>query len=120
MKVFLTIYTAPLPNTPRSHTTNWNAASLQTTHVLGKGPWFACQLCVWTKAYFESRLLPQNRYGTWNKSRLEDEDLAGELHLHLQSLGKYVRALDIVHYLDRPEVQKRYGLKKTISLATAR
>ena len=43
-----------------------------------------------------------------------------DLHLHLQSIGKYVRAMDVVHFLDRLEVQKKYGLKKTISLRTAR
>ncbi|KAG1853648.1 hypothetical protein F4604DRAFT_1933049 [Suillus subluteus] len=36
-----------------------------------------------------------------------------------QSIGKYVRAQDIVDYLKRPEIQARHGLKKTVSLATA-
>jgi hypothetical protein len=32
---------------------------------------------------------------------------------------KWVRALDIVHFLDTPDIKERYSLKKTISLATA-
>ncbi|OAX30645.1 hypothetical protein K503DRAFT_751027, partial [Rhizopogon vinicolor AM-OR11-026] len=60
-----------------------------------------------------------NIYGTWNSSILEEEDFAQELLLHLQGIGKYVRAMDIVEYLDREEVKSRLKLTKTISLATA-
>ncbi|KAG2357184.1 hypothetical protein BDR07DRAFT_1218534, partial [Suillus spraguei] len=42
-----------------------------------------------------------------------------DIKLHLQSIGKYVRAQDIVDYLKRPEIQAHHGLKKTVSLATA-
>ncbi|KAJ7204030.1 hypothetical protein B0H12DRAFT_1161324 [Mycena haematopus] len=60
-------------------------------------------------------------YGSWNRERsiLEDADVSNEIAIHLQSIGKYVKALDIVHYLDRPEVRRRLGLKKGIHLATA-
>ncbi|KAF8478293.1 hypothetical protein JB92DRAFT_3134072 [Gautieria morchelliformis] len=55
------------------------------------------------------------------KSRIEDEDLAQEIHLHLQSLNKkYLKAVDIVWYLAKPEVKERLGLKKTPSECTAR
>lgn len=39
--------------------------------------------------------------------------------MHLQSIGKYVTANHIVCYLNEPDVQKRWKIKKTISLATA-
>src|SRR5882672_8601473 len=51
---------------------------------------------------------------------IQDEDLAEEIHIHLQSLGKkYLRSLDIVEYLDKPEVKVRLRLKKTSSECTA-
>jgi hypothetical protein len=34
--------------------------------------------------------LPQNVYGTWKTSMLEDEDFAQAIHLHLQSLGPWI------------------------------
>jgi hypothetical protein len=39
--------------------------------------------------------------------------------MHLQSIGKYVTANHIVRYLNEPDVQKRWKIKKMISLATA-
>ena len=50
---------------------------------------------------------------------LEDEDFVNDLLLHLQEIGKYVSAMDIVHYLDKPKVKTWFNLKKTVSLATA-
>jgi hypothetical protein len=121
VEVFLTVYTDPLPNIPGSsvHGRNWNAVSLQTASILGKGPWFARQLRVCTTVYIKTRSLLVNNYGSWNKSRLEDEDMANELHLHLQSVRKYIHALDLMHYLAQPKVQSEYGMKKIILLATA-
>jgi hypothetical protein len=54
-----------------------------------------------------------------NGSVLEDEDLAQELHLHLQSIGKYVAAQDIVNYMGSDEMKARLNLKKGISLRSA-
>ncbi|PBK91168.1 hypothetical protein ARMGADRAFT_857619, partial [Armillaria gallica] len=50
---------------------------------------------------------------------LEDEDLADEIHMHLQGLGKYIKAQDIINYLAQPSIQARLRTKKTISLRTA-
>ncbi|KAG1742237.1 uncharacterized protein EDB91DRAFT_1247622 [Suillus paluster] len=63
--------------------------------------------------------LSMNLYGSWNVSLLDKGDLTEAIHMHLQSIRKYVRAQDIVHYLAQPVVQQKHGLKKTISLATA-
>jgi len=49
-----------------------------------------------------------------------DEDIAADIAAHLQGIGQYVRALDIVQYTAIPEVRQRLGIKKTVSLATAR
>ena len=61
-----------------------------------------------------------NTYGRHKCSLLEDEDLAQELHEHLQLLDtKYKRAMDIIHYLDRPEVKEHLKLTKRLHLHTA-
>ena len=98
----------------------WIASSLQVAHAAERGPWLEKQLRIWSRAYISDRdCLPINVYGRWNVSLLEDEDLAQEIHMHLQGIGKYVKAMDIVHFLDTPEMKVRLKLKKTISLAMA-
>lgn len=118
MRTFLYLYTNP----ESADCGSWLSASLRTAQGQGKGPWFARVLRERTTKYIKDRgSLPANPYGAWKETLLdEDEVFADELRLHLQSLGKYVRALDLVHYLSQPDVQERYGLKKTISLATAK
>jgi hypothetical protein len=94
--------------------------TLTVAHAAERGPWLARRLREWTRTYISDRKnLPLNTYGRWNVSLLEDEDLAQEIHLHLQGIGKYVKAMDIVHYLDTPEMKAHLSLKKTISLKTA-
>ncbi|KAG2030862.1 hypothetical protein BDR03DRAFT_936542 [Suillus americanus] len=44
--------------------------------------------------------------------KLLRRDLAKAIHMHLQSIGKYVRAQDIVDYLAQPNVQQKHSLKK--------
>jgi hypothetical protein len=111
MQSFLHIYT----NTKRpiggrdADSPRWIAASLEAANAAQRGPWFARKLREWARAFILDREdIPRNRYGTWNKERsiLEQEDVAEEIALHLQSMGKYVKALDIVHYIDQPEVKK--------------
>ncbi|KAJ6579051.1 hypothetical protein DFH09DRAFT_913409 [Mycena vulgaris] len=58
-------------------------------------------------------------YGHFNSSIMADEDVAGDIHLHLQSLGKWVSATDIVRYVATPEFQARLSVKRKIKLRTA-
>jgi hypothetical protein len=51
---------------------------------------------------------------------IEDEDLQQEISAHLQSIGKYISAIDITQYMEWPDVQKNYGLAKGICEWTAR
>ncbi|KIK74553.1 hypothetical protein PAXRUDRAFT_789771, partial [Paxillus rubicundulus Ve08.2h10] len=99
----------------------WGPAALKTAKFVGKGPYISRKVREWSRAYISDHgNLPFIRYGgAWTKSHIRDEDLQEELLLHLQSLGKYVTASAIIIYLDHLEVQARYGLTKTISLATA-
>jgi hypothetical protein len=115
MQVFLRKYTDPL-NGPNG----WMAALFQAVKNFGGGTSQAKQMWEWTHDYIVDReCLPINLYGSWNTSIIEDEDFASELLLHLQGIGKYVWAMDIVEYVDHPEVKSQFGLTKTISLATA-
>jgi hypothetical protein len=47
---------------------------------------------------------------------LEDEGLVQEIHLHLQSIGKYMKAMLIVHYLNTPEMKECLDCKKNNQL----
>jgi len=49
----------------------------------------------------------------------DDEDLTQTIHLHLQSLGPYIQAQDIVDFVKLPENMAKFNLKKLISLTTA-
>jgi hypothetical protein len=112
MKMFLANYV----NSDNS----WITSSLAVAHAAERGPWLARRLREWSRNFIaDHEDLPLNKYGKWNVSLLEDEDFAQDIHLHLQSIGKYVKALDIVDYLNTPEMKAKYKLKKPISLATA-
>jgi hypothetical protein len=50
---------------------------------------------------------------------LDNEDLAQAINLHLQSLGLWIRAQDVVDFVKCPETMAHFGLKKLISLSTA-
>jgi len=81
-------------------------------------PHLARQLRKWARSFiYNCEDLPFDLYGCWNTSLLDKGELAKEIHLHLQGI---VQAMDIVHYLDTPEIKKKYSLKRSISLATAK
>jgi hypothetical protein len=100
----------------------WKAASKQAASNLERGTKAGAeQIRIWARRFLNDREdLPFNLYGAYNVSMLERGDLAQAIHLHLQSLGSYVCAMDIVCFLDDPKVQANHGLKKSISLATAK
>lgn len=100
----------------------WGAAALTVATGKGKGSGVARALCKEAWDFIDDRSnIPTNPYGRWCQSLLEeDEDFADGLRLHLQTKGKYVKAEDIVEYTGLPEVQERHGLKKAVSIATAR
>jgi hypothetical protein len=98
----------------------WTQASEDAALFTMKGPWQARNLRSWGKAYINDRTdLPTHRYGQSNISRIRDETLAADIKAHLQSIGKFVSAQDIVDYLKDPDIQMYHGFRKSISLATA-
>lgn len=114
MRRFLQAYTT---GRYRGH---WVAASLATTQMEGRGLWHARRLREWSFAFANDQdQLPQNIFGAWNKSRLNDEDLRNEIQEHLATLGKYICAMDVVRFLDQPEIKEKHGMNKTISERTA-
>ncbi|KAF7377886.1 hypothetical protein MSAN_00212200 [Mycena sanguinolenta] len=86
----------------------------------GKGSWLSRRICEWTVDFIRDKNnLPTAEYGKMNGTILEDKDLAQELHLHLQGIGKYVAAQDIVNYMATDKMKARLKLKNGISLRTA-
>jgi hypothetical protein len=111
MRIFLVAYVDGLP---------WMAASMQATQAMEKGRHSAAQVRKWTKAYIRDRhALPINKYSK-KPSQIDDEGFAYDLQVHLQEIGKYLKAMDIVTYLATPEMKEKYGLTGTISLTTAK
>ncbi|KAJ7797362.1 hypothetical protein B0H13DRAFT_1934185 [Mycena leptocephala] len=86
----------------------------------GSKTWLGRKIREWTISFCEDKKnLPSHKYGRFNSSILSDEDIAGDIFLHLQSLGKFVSAKDIVRYVATPEFQARLRIKRKISLRTA-
>ncbi|KAF8597797.1 hypothetical protein BDV93DRAFT_595830 [Ceratobasidium sp. AG-I] len=68
----------------------------------GFGSWYGKKIRRFIRSFINTDDLPGNKYGTRNASTLEDEDLATEIKEHLQTKGKYIKANDIVEYLENP------------------
>ena len=99
----------------------WTASSLLCAHAQQKGTKRATNLRKWAKALIADRsALPISQNGTPRNCRIDDDDVAAEIATHLQSLGQYIRAQDIVDYTSCDSVQERLKLKRPVSLATAK
>ena len=111
MLVFLRVYT--------HRTGEWIKSSLIAVKYLGRGSYFAKSLRRWSLAFILDRSkLPDKRLFSGSISRLQDEDIESDATMHLQSLGKYVSAMDLVRYFQQDDVRQRHGF--AISLTTAR
>jgi hypothetical protein len=85
----------------------------------GKGSWLLRCIHEWAIDFIkDDENLPIAEYGKMNRLVLEDEDLSQELHLHLQEIGKYVAAQDLMDYIATDEMKEHLNLKKGISLST--
>jgi len=119
MQMFLATYIRRVLDPADMLGGKWGTTSLEVAEMAKRGPWLAWRMRQWTHTFIaDNQALPNNQYGRWNASLLEDEDFAQKIHLHLQSIGKYVRAMDIVTYLDTPEMKDSLTMKKQISLKT--
>jgi len=117
---FLWNYVGP-DTTPHGGTisTSWMATSEQTARAVGRGSNLARNLWTWSRAFITDRSLPISSSGQCNESLLQDETLVQEIKLHLEGIGKYAKAMDIVHFLDTLEMKERLNRKTTIGITTA-
>ncbi|KAF7344243.1 hypothetical protein MVEN_01715500 [Mycena venus] len=98
----------------------WGKSADIIAKSAGKGSWLSRRIREWAVDFIkDDENLPIAEYGKMNGSVLEDEDLAQKLHLHLQGIGKYVAAQDLVNYMATDEMKRRLNLNKGISLRTA-
>ena len=99
----------------------WMEDSEQVAFTRGRGPYYGRRLRSWIKSFIaDAGILPTDAWGTSKLSRLDTEpELRQDLEEHLHGIGKYVRAQDIVDYLDLPQVKEKYGASAPISLTTA-
>ncbi|KAJ7197754.1 hypothetical protein GGX14DRAFT_402382 [Mycena pura] len=99
---------------------SWGKAADTIAKSAGHGSWTSRKIREWTRDFLgDDTHLPVSQYGKFNESVLDDEDLSQEIHLHLQSLGQYISAQDVVNFMSSPEMKKRLNLKKSISVRTA-
>lgn len=94
-------------------------ASITAAEGQGRGHTYARRVRKWTRRFMESGEIPKSIHGWWNISALEDEDVSHSIKVHLQSVGKYASAADIVKFLCDPAVRADLGLEKSISVRTA-
>ncbi|KAJ7201409.1 hypothetical protein GGX14DRAFT_400169 [Mycena pura] len=74
----------------------------------GSKTWLGRRIREWAINFCEDHTnIPRHKYGQFNSSILSDKDIADDIHLHLQSLGKWVSAKSIVDYVATPEFQAR-------------
>jgi hypothetical protein len=99
----------------------WGAAACQTAVSLGRGLYCARTLVKMCRQYINDQtVLPVNPYGDWNESMIEDDGIAQDLAIHLQSLGKDITARKVVEFLSRNDVMEKHGITKKITVRTAR
>jgi len=95
-------------------TGQWITVSLKTADNLQKGPALVQNLHEWTQSFVQDcKKLTVNPYGAWNGSVIDKHpEIGQEIHAHLQSIGKFVKTMDLVNVMDTPEMRERCGLKK--------
>jgi hypothetical protein len=98
----------------------WGASSCQSAIALGRGQHCAQQLRLLTRQFIQDRnILPINPYGGWNESMLVDEDLANDLNLYLQEIGKEISGKKVQEFLNREDIRSKHGIDKLICERTA-
>ena len=100
---------------------NWKRAASDAADAACQTPHYARRLKQWARDFVaDAKELPHRSHGGGIRSKIDDEDISQEIKIHLQSIGKYMKAEDIVKFCETPEMLGKLGRTKTISLATAR
>jgi hypothetical protein len=120
LESMLEMYTSPRFSPDRGQTLlDWIPALQMAAQTKGYGLTKAESMRRWARDMLEDPTdLPINLYGSWNESMLEQGELADKLKAHLTSIGKNVTGRDVAEFLDRPEVQAKHGLAKSVSVTT--
>ncbi|RDX56410.1 hypothetical protein OH76DRAFT_1477023 [Lentinus brumalis] len=115
MEMFLAAYVRS------GSTSEWSNQSLCTAVAHQKGLARARILRKWTRDFIaDHHALPCPVENTWSTSLLDQRpDLKVAICDHLLGLGKYVRAVDIVHFMLDPANMVKHGLTKPVCLSTA-
>ncbi|KAH7325204.1 hypothetical protein B0J17DRAFT_236894 [Rhizoctonia solani] len=93
-------------------------ASERAVRGQSQGSTHARSIRRWICQFIKSGDLPKNKNGWWNVSTLEDKDVSSEIKLHLQQVGKFARAKDVVDFLRNPNTHARLKIVKKISIRT--
>ncbi|KAJ7484582.1 hypothetical protein FB451DRAFT_1393117 [Mycena latifolia] len=100
--------------------TEWAKKADIIAKSTGSGDWISRRIREWSIAFVKDEAnLPTAEYRKFNGSILEDEDLAQEIQLHLQGLGTFISAQDVVNFVSSEEMKTQLNLKHGISLRTA-
>ncbi|KAJ7112339.1 hypothetical protein C8R44DRAFT_561995, partial [Mycena epipterygia] len=119
IRAMLNFYVTPLEGTGTYG--QWGASARLAAHGLGRGKHCARVLAALARQFIVTHeVLDVNPYGDWNESMLADEDLADDVRLHLQSLGKEITADKLVDYLNDPVMRAEHNIDKPVSLTMAR
>jgi hypothetical protein len=87
----------------------------------GKGPRLAQHLRKWVRVMINnSQGLLTHYYGKHSASALDHKDIRKEIILHLQSLGPYLLARDMVQFVATPQMRAQLELLWPIPKSTAR
>ena len=99
----------------------WTLATESVALSEGRSKRYGRELRRWCQDFIsDNQVLPHGMNSVWRTSALHaDEDLKLSIITHLQSLGKYFSANDLLEYLNTPDVLDRLGRAKKLSLRTA-
>lgn len=64
--------------------------------------------------------MPRLNHGGGTQSIVDDDDIAQDIKIYLQGVGKFIKAQDIIDFCGTPEMLERFGRTKSISESTAR
>src|SRR6266700_5317057 len=100
---------------------HWKRASALVARSGGKGMRYARSVRAWCRDFLaDGETIPRNTYSTWPTSVLHtDEDLKMDITVHLQRVGQFFSAQDLLECLNKSDTLERLGRQKSFSLRTA-
>lgn len=98
----------------------WKRASITVAKSKGKSNWYSRKLRQWCRDFIDDpRSLPRRKYGRSTSVIHSDEDLRLEIITHLQSIGRYFSANDLLNYVNQPAILERLHVERRLTLRTA-